>query len=614
MFVAVTNNDRAACDRVEQWATSAWPDVKTQTAHGWRIWTDGRERQQAIVNERDAAVVDGLIWREDLHWDRNLSVELAQEVSTRWPLDPRWDGSFSLAILKERFATLAVDPAGLRRAYWCRDGSGTLTVSSLQLPCALASNAEPDLIGVAEILSLGHLLGNRTIFAKVHEVWPGQCIDLGVGSEPVRRTLDHVVAATGRSIPIGVAEAAEEIAPILQSSSRRASRAFSRPGLALSSGTDSRLLLSSLLPDAAPKMAVSYGDPAEGDVTIPQRLARSIGIPHHTVNLTGKLLAGEDEARSDALRCEATWHPAWLSVNLALEELGCTLLLLGDLTDSLQVRGQAFWDRRVRVKRQVRRLTHPGAPEELPSHYRMPTLWWDNWRKRMISRVLARSRHLRLDLTDAELSHGLEHDLDTAWEVGELARYQSAVGLEDALQIVTARQQAGSQVNAVGGGAVGHSAFGTRAAVTAARGLGIDVRKDRKLILELTRRILPRPLRLAPTATIPLIPASSPLIAQNAMWGLRFSADWALRRANRIAAGRIPRERVSKSLELPYEYRSKGEDFFLGHDWTESGVFTTDRFQETYLAMRRGTQVPMFPLEQYTAVRVDTLLARNAKL
>ena len=128
-------------------------------------------------------------------------------------------------------------------------------------------------------------------------------------------------------------------------------------------------------------------------------------------------------------------------------------------------------------------------------------------------------------------------------------------------------------------------------------------------MLELSRRMLPRALRRLPTATIPMVPVTSPMPIQNAVWAARYGTDALLRRANRVARGRLPRERIAKTLELPAEYRAAGSEFFLGRPWGLSGVFSTQTYQDQFLAMLAGTQVPMVPMEQYAAVRVDTLLA-----
>lgn len=608
MFIAVTSGDDRTTERVDRWAAEAWPNAATVRAHGWTVWTDGRARQQAFVTADSVVVADGVIWRGPRNWDAGTADTLAAELPMAWPLAPDWDGSFGVAVLAPGAATVAVDPAGMRRLFRATDGA-TLAVGSLQLPCAIAIRARPDPVGVAQILSLTHTVGHRTLFTACEEVLPGQCIAMRAGGGSRAVGFEPAVEPGIHPGGLSVGEAAELLVPLLRTCAVRGAAAFDSVGLALSGGLDSRLVLGALLPNHPPDLALSYGHPADRDVRVPARLARASGVPHHVVDLRGHLFPPLSQARAHALASEATWQPGWLTVNPRLAALGCDVLLMGDATDSLQVRGQAYWGRRERLRRQVRRVVTPWREDEVPSHYTDPATWWDAWRARVVRRVLNRLEVLDLEIDRDELRRATDADLDALWHAAELDALPTALQVEDALDLFVTRQQAGLKVNGTGPAAVGHSVFAVRSAVRAARSLPLDIRKDRTLMLELSRRMLPRALRRLPTATIPMVPVTSPMPIQNAVWAARFTTDAALRRVNRLAHGRLPRERIAKTLELPAEYRAAGPHFFLAEAWGASGVFRTQRYQDEFLAMVAGTKVPMVPMEQYAAVRVDTLLA-----
>jgi len=554
-------------------------------------------------------VVDGVVWREERTWCEEVAAHLSDDLQLGWPLPPEWDGSFAAALLQPEDVTFGIEPAGLRRLYWTQH-CGVFIVSSLQLPCALGAGLDVDPVGVAELLGHGQTIGRRSLFKGVREVWPGEGLRMGLDGSLQDRALEHAVPATSAGVVLSMAEAVDLLVPLLRSAARRAVDSYERPAIALSSGVDSRLLLGALSPEDRPVAAISYGDPREAEVLLAGKVARLARVPHHVVDLRGRLFAGEADARRDARRCEATWHPAWLAVNQTVEQLNCEAVLLGDVTDSLQVRVEALWGRRQRVTRQLRKLLAPHREPSLPARYDSPLSWWEHHRVDLRTRVLRRQEELGLCLPADVLSAALDDDLAEMWDIGELSRYVNALDLEEALQIALARQNAGSQVNAVGGGAVGHSVFGTRHLVRAARGVGMDLRSNRALIREISRAVLPRSLRMLPTATVPLVPVTAPALLQNGVWAARFVADLLLRRANAALGGRLPRERVVRTLELPVEYRSAGGDFFLAGDWSRSGVFSTSKYSSVYREMLSGERVPMVPVDPYRAVRVDELLAK----
>lgn len=612
MFVAVNAIQEPPTMRVDRWAAAAWPGGTRSEGHGWTIWTDGRSHQTPYIDAKQVVVVDGVIWNGSDGWCAGTASLLAGEVDRGWPLPASWDGSFAVAVLKPGSAKVAVDPSGLRRCCWARESSGLVVVSSLQLPVAVAIRAEADLAGVAETLVLGRTLGQRSLFVGCRDLWPGSCLHLHSAGSSVVGAVESPVLPGHEYPEMDLRNAAESLVPLLRTSAARAYDAFNSPAIALSGGVDSRLVLGALLPDRMPSAALSYGDPHDADVRIAARLANAVGLPHHVVDLRGRLFPSLEDARQDSIERESLWHPAWLSVNPVIEENGWDSLLMGDVTDSLQVRVGALWDRRARVQRQIRRMTQRGNVESTKDQLPVDQ-WWGELRDSLLKRLVAGVERNGIPIERGELVSALEEDLEAIWCTAGLAGFESALDAEDAIQIAAARQQAGIQVAAIGGGAVGQSVFGSRGVVKAARSLGLELRADRALLRELCLQLLPPELGRVPTATIPVVPTTSRMGLQNAMWFSRFSADWILRRANRLARGRLPRERLVKTLELPSEYRAAGADCFLAHDWASSGTFGERYLSARYLDALSGNSIPMIPLEHYVAVRVDTLVGWSTK-
>ncbi len=177
-----------------------------------------------------------------------------------------WDGSR---------LEIELDPLGAWPLYLRRLPGGLAVGTSALTLARLAPSCDFDPEGVAELLTFGQLLGSRTLYAGIEALPPGaRRIDsrsasrrerLLLASEPEpRRSLDQAADQILAAI-----DAAVGMAPV-----------SSLPGLLLSGGLDSRLVLALLVRSGQPVRAFTFGQPGCADEKLARRATSVLGVRH----------------------------------------------------------------------------------------------------------------------------------------------------------------------------------------------------------------------------------------------------------------------------------------------------------------------------------------------
>lgn len=617
MFAGALNPTPEVASRLSRWVRAAWPAHATLGDPGdaifWLTGDAGRLPAHQVETGEALLAVDGCLWHRDripetAEAARRTLAELGATLGAdSWPLDPTWDGSFAAAHYHRgrRVLALAVDPIGLRRLFYARRGE-CVVFGSAQALCAHALKLSPDLAGLAQWLASGSILGRRTLFAGLTEVLPGERIRLAASGERIDSALDQPWHQGVQ--PVGPEEAAEELAPRLAAQTRRYA-AGTGVGLALSAGVDSRLVLGALGEDAAGRRAYTFGDPAEYEVAISRRVARAAGLTHRVIELTGRFFPEEPVLRRQALRCEATAYPFWLPTGEAARGDGVRTLLMGDITDCLQVRIGPLWGRSQRVRRRLRGLLGRGPRGDEDS--RRPQAL-ESWLSTLAARRTAAARKaatvLGVDVEPAQLAAAVAEGLDELRPLLLGGTEPSLFQLQERFHLTTVRQGVGSQAICLNPELEILPAFASREILAAAFGVPLETRAWRELLDALGRRLLSRELRRIPTATIPFVGLSSPKPLQEAVWLARWLGDQAIRRLNRRLGGRLGRERLVATQRLRPEYARAASDFY-GAPWALSGCFSSVDFVDRVRRTADGVKAPLVPQDELRAIGADAMLA-----
>jgi len=606
MFVCLAHGSDTARNRLQKWRHQAWPDASLVEDEHYLLITDGRVAARVHRCGSTVGSIDGLVWSDGGAAASELIASLADSC---WPLPGHLDGSFSaVAVQPDGQVSVALDPIGVRRVFFGRTSEG-FGVSSLQVPLAAALQLKPDLVAVSQLLGSEHTVGRRTLFSGLSEALPGELWRINSDTE-------HLVAQEPAIVddgecPTDLATTATALADQLVATATAMLSTSERPGIALSGGLDSRIVLAALTRAGHTPRAFAWGGPKEYETSIIKRCAAAVGSELAFLDLETSLFPPEELTRSWALQTEALLHPAWMGLSELYAGDGCDTVSLGNVTDSYQVRIAGLWGRRARATRSLRRgiglsirdlATEPG--------YRSPDEWWDGFRDRLATRAVRASRRYHIDASPESIVEQTSADVAEWRSHVERSDITSAPRVEDAVHVLICRQIHATQPQAVSFPATGIDLTATRNLGRAALAVSPLVRADRALIQEIARSILPKSLAQIPTATIPFVPATSPAAVQAGVWGARYVADQMLRRVNVLAGGRTGHDRLMPTLDLYEAYRQAGRDHYLASPWARSGTFDSTPFVDEFRAIIDGTGVkPMYPFLMHLAVRIDTMLS-----
>lgn len=202
-------------------------------------------------------------------------------------------GEFCIAIADSRQGRiwLATDAVGTHPLYWHQSSKGFCFSSDLSaLLRALPSPRRLDIQAVADYITLGSLLGERTLAKDVHLLAPGTTLEFDAKRQHVRVSeyLDLAEFFGGKCH-----DKALYLERVDQAFEQAVGRATDSPGslgLALSGGLDSRAILSASGAQASTIDTYTLGIEGCADQVIAERLAKIAGTRHEFFRLDERYL------------------------------------------------------------------------------------------------------------------------------------------------------------------------------------------------------------------------------------------------------------------------------------------------------------------------------------
>jgi Asparagine synthase len=183
-----------------------------------------------------------------------------------------------------------MDELGAWPLYFRRLSPRALAIGTAALPLAtLSPAAELDRLAVAELLAFGQPLATRTLFAGIEALPPGARAVFGPERTAIasaipadrpapRRPLGAAAERIDRALAesIALVDAAKPV-PAVAGGAGAPERG---PGVLLSGGLDSRLVLAHLVRSEAHPRAYTFGEPDTADAELAARVAAALGVPH----------------------------------------------------------------------------------------------------------------------------------------------------------------------------------------------------------------------------------------------------------------------------------------------------------------------------------------------
>jgi hypothetical protein len=218
---------------------------------------------------------------------RRALARLVESVGLARALARLEAGSFNLATLDldRSVFTVANDRVGSIPLYYARVPGGCVVTTApyLATACGLVI-MEPDLTAIAELVFLGHTVGDRYYSKAMRRLPPASTLEWD------DRSARLSVGATDLSpLRLGPADRRpdiDQIADLTRAACRRLAGLSDANALLLSGGMDSRLILAAW-PDSAPLPSYSYGPPEFADVSFARQVAAVRGAAFTHVPLPG---------------------------------------------------------------------------------------------------------------------------------------------------------------------------------------------------------------------------------------------------------------------------------------------------------------------------------------
>ena len=276
----------------------AQPDLVTEIALDEPdVFLMGRRRrdQRSIVDGRGPTMIVLGTLCED-------PGELAWEALKDHP--PR--GFYHLVLWDGRRRELRVtsDVMGARKLYyWGRDGAWILSTTLAAFRHVPSGKPAPDRLAIAEILTLCHPLGDRTLLEGVTHLPASRALlfsPKGLSEEHRRDAWSTTPSAANWSV--------EQSADALEAALDRAVVGWTRNAdeinVALSGGADSRLLLPFVRRHVGRVRASTFGEPRSLEVTVAKRVCEATDTVHHVCDLGLPESMSSDRLASFALETE----------------------------------------------------------------------------------------------------------------------------------------------------------------------------------------------------------------------------------------------------------------------------------------------------------------------
>ena len=203
-------------------------------------------------------------------------------------------GQYSIALWdgRERSLRLVSDRLGSRNLYWTLCAGDFVFTSELRgLVATPGLRLRADDEGIAEFLTFGYCLEDRTLLDGVRLLMPGSILTLLNGGVRIERWW---TADMGEGRRAGrLSECVEELAQHMQQAVRRRSQGCARVGLGLSGGRDSRVL-AGLLAERRDVACTAYAfneDEPLGEGRVARLVAEASGLAFERVEIPRDNLA-----------------------------------------------------------------------------------------------------------------------------------------------------------------------------------------------------------------------------------------------------------------------------------------------------------------------------------
>ncbi|MDA1177995.1 MAG: asparagine synthase-related protein, partial [Planctomycetota bacterium] len=306
-----------------EWRTpKALADFASITGRNWSMIgssvTVQSERRTLVhrVQDGSATDVEGLAFRGYVVDPPTTSWSSSDAILDYWRQPPNRSHNGVFAAVRvcrdERSLELVCDALGIAPLYYRKLGDAVCFASSARF--LRAASDSMDRLAARSVIQMGYVTGDRALSSQVRRVPAGSVVRMDLDGVSCRRWFDFSALTQGfsaRKIP-----RLSELEDALQASVRKCARLSSGPAvLPLSSGYDSRRILSALQSQSVPFEAITVRVLQKGDRDLDGRysteMAKAFGFCHRTIELEAPRQHANDDVIRRYLVDGESVHHAW---------------------------------------------------------------------------------------------------------------------------------------------------------------------------------------------------------------------------------------------------------------------------------------------------------------
>ncbi|NIM19925.1 MAG: hypothetical protein GTO51_06725 [Candidatus Latescibacteria bacterium] len=202
-------------------------------------------------------------------------------------------GVFNILIYDARLGNIVLinDRLGMNPLYYYEGKDFVFSYNVESILQVEDIKKEADSTGLAELLTIGYPLGNRTLIERIKRLPAASVLTCNISSRAVQIRKYYADKPTRRSSrKASVRDCVEEASATFEQACRRLYLPAKQYCLMLSGGCDSRLIAGAW-PSSENMFSYSWGEKGSLEVKIAKRVAEIQGIGHHSLELSGDVVA-----------------------------------------------------------------------------------------------------------------------------------------------------------------------------------------------------------------------------------------------------------------------------------------------------------------------------------
>lgn len=450
-------------------------------------------------------------------------------VPNDWPIKNSLTGSFSASIINPNSNQIIIcnDLIGVYPLYYLRQKE-LLMVSNSLIWLGALSDCEIDEVGVFQ-RSYGpeySNIGSRTILENSKRLLPGEWIKFDCSGGIIEKRYDNSLfqnLSSSRIEKVDVQKYWRGIEKELEYCLKN----YVNVNIALSGGIDSRVLLGGIPTDKNLKCH-TFGDPANYENKIAHRLSKVLEVEIENYFNPNLNFPTYSTLRKYTLQTEAVYLCSWLEILELQDSSKEEVLLLGDMTESLQGRNISFRKGKGENRNSWKFYL---SGKEFPFE-EITGLGRDKWRKGVKAGYLRWAKDVNVKKLDLKISENylrkeMEKDLD---ELFQRIEEHNLPFLELYGEIFSwythARNPMGKQILITNSKFKGVCPSMSTYLMRLTSNLHPNIRMNGRFVKKLFNSIeCLKKIGNLPTSQIPLIPFNASNIFRIPMWYIRSSVD-----------------------------------------------------------------------------------------